>query len=117
MLPRAHRLRRNVEIRHVRRSGHRRSHPLLLLFAAENDRASARFAITASRRVGNAVVRNRVRRRIREAIRQHLSNVQPGWDFLFVARGRAAVAPYPELEGAVRELLNRTGALRGQAME
>lgn len=117
MLPRAHRLRRNAEIRHVRRSGHRRSHPLLLLFAAENNRASARFAIAVSRRVGNAVVRNRIRRRIREAIRQHLDNVQPGWDFLFVARGRAAVASYQELEEAVAELLNRAGAPKGQAME
>ena len=117
MLPRAHRLRRNAEIRHVRRSGHRCSHPLLLLFTQDNNRASARFAITVSRRVGNAVARNRVRRRIREAIRQHLENVPPGWDFLFVARGGAAVASYQELAEAVAELLNRAGALKGQAME
>ena len=117
MLPRAHRLRRNAEIRHVRRIGRRHSHPLLLLFAAESDAANARFAVTVSTRVGNAVVRNRVRRRIREAIRKQLGAVQPGWDFLFVARQSASLASYLELDLAVRQLLNRCGVLTSQTME
>lgn len=114
MLPHAHRLRRNAEIRHVRRIGRRHSHPLLLLFAAESNWANARFAITVSSRVGNAVVRNRVRRRIREAIRQQLGAVKPGWDYLFVAREGASLASYQDLDLAVRHLLNRCGALNGQ---
>lgn len=115
MLPRAHRLRRNADIRHVRHTGHRRSHPFLHLFASSSGGNRARFAIAVSARIGGAVVRNRVRRRIREAIRRQLDNVQPGWDLLFVARDKAATASYQELESAVADLLARAGALRSRA--
>lgn len=115
MLPHAHRLRRNADIRHVRRVGQRRSHPLLLLFAVENGQLPARFAISVSKHIGGAVVRNRVKRRIREAIRRQLDNVQPGRDFLFVVRDGAPHASFLELETAVTDLLSRMGALQVQA--
>lgn len=115
MLPRTNRLRRNAEIRHVRRKGHRRSHPLLLLFAIENNRECSRFAISVSGRLGNAVVRNRVRRRIREAIRRRLVSVQPGWDILIVATTGSPSATFIELEEALADLLLRMGILPGQA--
>ena len=114
MLPRANRLRRNADIRHVHRRGHRRSHPLLLLFAIESNRGGTRFATSVSKRVGNAVVRNRVRRRIREAIRRQLLGVQPGWDCLFIAREGAPLASFSEMEEAVQDLLARVGVLNGQ---
>lgn len=111
MLPRVHRLRRNAEIRQVRRRGHRRSHSLLLLFADEKTQGPARFAISASGRIGNAVVRNRTKRRIREAIRRQLPNVRDGWDCLFVARETVAEASFAEIEDAVTSLLARCGVL------
>lgn len=114
MLPRAHRLRRSADVRRVRRKGQRRSHPLLLLFAIENSGGSTRFAISASGRIGNAVVRNRVRRRIREVIRKQLPVVEAGWDCLFVVKEGAPSAPFPVLEQAIIELLTRTGILRRQ---
>lgn len=117
MLPRAHRLRRSADIRQVRRKGQRWSHPLLLLFAIENNRDSTRFAISASGRIGNAVVRNRARRRIREVIRRQLFHMQAGWDCLFVVMEGASSAPYPLLEETIIDLLARSGVLSRQTAE
>ncbi|MFW6068633.1 MAG: ribonuclease P protein component [Chloroflexota bacterium] len=117
MLPRAHRLRRSADIRRARRKGQRWSHPLLLLFAIENNGDSTRFAISASSRIGNAVVRNRVRRRIREAIRKELPGIEPGWDCLLVVKEGAPSAPFAALEQAIIELLARSGLLHRQTAE
>lgn len=111
MLPARFRLRRNAEIRQVRRDGRMWRHPLLLLFVRSNDREVSRFAISVSARVGKAVVRNRCRRRVREVLRHSLSRVQGGWDCLFVARNPLATASYSEIEAAVLELLKRAGLL------
>jgi ribonuclease P protein component len=111
MLPRVNRLRRRTEIHMVRRRGRRRSHRLLLLFADEKTHGTTRFAVSVGARIGNAVVRNRLKRRIREAIRRQLPDVQDGWDCLFVAREAIVEAPFSEIEVAVQSLLIRSGIL------
>lgn len=72
-----------------------------------------RVGLTASRKVGNAVVRNRARRRLREAARQILSvHAAPGHDFVLVARGETAERPWPDLLGDLRAALKRLGLWR-----
>jgi ribonuclease P protein component len=60
-----------------------------------------------SRRVGNAVTRNRVRRRLREIVYPKLAELIGKWDLVLVARSAAAVATYRELRGAVDDLLRK----------
>jgi len=74
---------------------------------AEGDEPPARIGFSVSRRVGGAVVRNRVKRRLREIMRKRLSHVAPGWDIVITARASAAEAEYPALEEDVRELFSR----------
>ena len=112
MLPRPNRLRRSADIQHVRRNGRRSYHPLLTLYVMNNDRANARFAISVSRRVGNAVVRNRAKRLVREAIHGQLSQLEAGWDCLFVASPEMATASFAEVQMAVNRLLLRANLLR-----
>ena len=57
------------------------------------------------RRVGKAVVRNRVKRRLREVVRQ--ADLQEGWDLVLIARGPAAQADLRQLQQSVQELLAR----------
>jgi len=111
MLPKPYRLRRSADIRHVRHHGRRWHHPLLLLFTVANNQDTSRFAISVSKRVGNAVVRNRARRRVREALRSRLSQLNPGWDCLFIVRDRLPAASYSEIENAVCQLLTQAGIL------
>lgn len=65
-----------------------------------------RFGLTVSRKVGNAVIRNRVKRWLREAVRRRRSAVGP-LDVVFVARSTAASAGYAELSAEVDEVLAR----------
>lgn len=76
-----------------------------------NGLANSRFGIVASKRIGGAVVRNRVRRLVREAIRLHCDLVSPGWDAVFIARRGIVNADYWEVENSVTQLLSSSGLL------
>jgi ribonuclease P protein component len=83
---------------------------LLVLYAVPNDLDYSRVGITVSGRVGNAVVRNRVKRRIREALRASWERITPGLDLVVIARVAAAEASWEELTQALRTVLQRAGA-------
>ena len=72
----------------------------------------ARIGFSVSKRVGSAVIRNRVKRRLREAIRRRLWKTQPGWDMILIARPEAADAQYAALADEVYDLLRRARLLR-----
>lgn len=84
----------------------------LVVKALPNGLDSSRYGFTVSRRVGKAVVRNRVKRLLREIVRQ--TPLQPGWDIIFVARNPAAAADYNNLGKSVRKLLFRAGIFVGE---
>jgi ribonuclease P protein component len=72
----------------------------------------SRYGFAVSRRVGKAVVRNRVKRRLREIMRQ--TTLKPGWDVVFIARAAAARESYAGLDKAVRGLLAQAGLSVGE---
>jgi ribonuclease P protein component len=113
-MQRKFRLHRSNEIQRVRRVGKSYAHPLIVLIAARSDTSERRLAVTVSRMVGNAVIRNRVRRRLREAFRAEARRVPPGWDLVLVARPKAAEAEYRDLHAALDELLARSGWKEGR---
>lgn len=115
MLPACNRLRHRADLQHVRRRGKAYRHPLaILLFSSANRQdecAASRFAFVASRRVGNAVRRNRAKRLLREAIHVHLSEVSGARDFVLIARPQTSKATFQEVETAVLQLLTRARVL------
>lgn len=113
MLPAQHRLRQSAAIQRVRREGRRWHHPLFVLFVAPNGAQTSRFAVSAGRHIGKAVIRNRMKRRLREALRRHLPDVQGGYDCLLVARQPLAEASYAEIEAALSQMLARAALLPG----
>ena len=84
----------------------------LVLYARRNRLGINRIGVTVSKKLGKAVVRNRVRRRLREVYRLHESRFLPGWDIVVVARGRAVDATFPELTKAYLGLAKKSGILR-----
>ena len=94
-----------------------RSDRLLAARFAANDQQGTRFGISTGRRVGGAVVRNRVRRRIRESLRALAPRFIGGWDVLIVARPESATASRAELAGTLERLLRKGGALREEGIE
>ncbi len=111
MLPEPYRLRRGIDVQRVQRQGRSWRHPLVILLVLANSQPVSRFAVVASRRVGGAVARNRVRRRLREAVRGQLSSILPGWDCVLIARQSLPQASFLELETAVLHLLARAQLL------
>lgn len=72
-----------------------------------------RAGFTATKRVGGSVVRNRAKRRMREAVRLLLPDLgQPGFDYVFIARGGVTTRPWPRLLDDVKSALLRLAADR-----
>src|SRR5215213_8246885 len=99
----------------LQQRGSIRSHPLLSARVLRTDLGTTRFGLATSRALGSAVVRNRVRRRLREAIRALLPSRRPGWDGLVIAGRAIARAEYGALRDALDGLLGRPGARAGGA--
>ncbi len=105
---REERLTRGSQIVAVFERGKVWANEYLVLRAMPNGLNLSRFGFIASKKVGKkAVVRNRVKRLLREARRA--VPVRPGWDVMIVARNRTAEAPYREIEKAMKSLLQRAG--------
>ncbi len=91
-----------------------RAHPLLILRFRRNELGRDRFGISTGKRLGGAVVRNRVRRRIRETLRA-MAGPTSGWDVLVVARPASATATYTELRDALQRLMKALRTMEGTA--
>ena len=90
---------------------------LLVLYARKNRTDTNRVGITVSKKPGNAPVRNRTRRRIREVYRLHEAAFQPGWDIVVVARSKAVDAPFGRLTASYLNLAKKAGLLRESRSE
>lgn len=111
MLHRQHRLRQPATIQAVRRDGRCLRDPLVILCYLPNDAGVARFCFSASRRLGNAVTRNRIKRVLRSTVHHRLDRIAPGWDCVLIARAAAAEAPYAQVDAAMEKLLRRAGLI------
>ena len=90
-------------------SGHANAY--LVLYARKNRTTTNRVGITVSKKLGHAVVRNRVRRRLREVYRLHEDQFQPGWDIVVVARSRCIKASFQDIVSAYLALAGKAGIL------
>ena len=113
-IAREQRLRRRSDLSALQARGSSITNSLLVLRMAANQLPFPRYAFAVSRRVSQkAVVRNRIRRRLRELVRH--APVRGGWDLLFIARQRAAAAGFGELSEAASGLLRRARLLAPEA--
>jgi len=103
------RLRRRRDFDAVFRKGRAWHNELLVLRSLPNALDHNRYGFVTGRRLGGAVVRNRLRRRLRESLRVLPSRL--GWDVVVSAKAPAAGAPFRELNRAVVDLLTRAGIL------
>lgn len=73
---------------------------------------SLKIGFSVSKKIGNSVERNLVKRRLRECVRAHIGEISPKFNLVFVARSSALSAGFAELGGEVYSLLERAGVLR-----
>lgn len=91
----------------MRRKGKSYAHPLVVLIAKQNGLTKSQVAVSASRSVGNAVQRNKVKRKIRESVRTLIPFITPGWDIIILSRHKSSGASFLDIKNAIIQLLQR----------
>lgn len=107
------RLRQESDFRRLRAEGRSWGSPLLVLLVVPNGLSHNRYGVIVGKRVGKAVTRNRVKRRLREIVRQldHARRIPPGHDLAFIVRPALATATFGEVRETVLTLLARARLL------
>ena len=96
---------RKADFDAVYRHGKRRSSSHFTVFSKANDLPLTRFGFSIKRALGGAVIRNRIRRRIREVVRLHRQEISAGWDIVIHPKLSVAASPFPILSAELLELL------------
>jgi ribonuclease P protein component len=99
------RLVRKADFDAVYRHGKRRSNSHFTVFSKANDLPHSRFGFSIKRALGGAVVRNRIRRRLREVIRLHRQEISAGWDIVIHPKPNVATASFAVLTMELLKLL------------
>lgn len=105
-------LNRNCDFRRLYYKGKSYTNPALVIYVMPNGAGICRIGITVSKKIGNAVERNRCKRIIRAAYRQVLPQINGNFDFVFVARSKTKYLKSTQLEPILTELLQKAGAIR-----
>jgi ribonuclease P protein component len=100
-------LTRSTDFLRVKRIGISFSNPFMVIIAAPNNSPISRFGIAAGRSVGNAVFRNRAKRRLRSCLDELLKKINPGWDLIIYGRQRLLLADYSEIRLAMSEIMQK----------
>ena len=102
-------VKQNSDFRRIYRRGRSAVSGGVVVYCLKNRQGMSRLGVTVSTKLGHAVVRNRVRRRFRELYRLHKPEMQPGYDVILVARGRAVRSTYQQLDETYLRLLRQAG--------
>jgi ribonuclease P protein component len=107
VLTKTRRLRNRRDFKQVYARGRSYVHPMLVLYVlpVRGDQRTVGFSV--SKKLGGAVERNRVKRRLREVFRPWMDELKPGFMSVVVARSRVKDATFPDLKAAVGDLLSR----------
>lgn len=105
-------LKKNSDFRRLYGRGKSFANPALVTYIFKNRAGNCRIGITASKKTGNAVTRNRARRVIRAAYTQLAPEISGNWDFVFVARARTHRMKSYEVGKVMRRQLTAAGVLQ-----
>ena len=104
-------LKENYEFRRMYQRGKSAVSGSMVIYCRKNKLGHNRLGLTASTKLGHAVVRNRCRRRLREVYRLNSPALRQGYDLILVARGRTPHAPWKELNDTFMKLCRKLDLL------
>ncbi|MDL2253696.1 ribonuclease P protein component [Ruminococcaceae bacterium OttesenSCG-928-I18] len=107
-----HTLNKNRDFARIYKKGKGIVHPHVVVYIRKSKGPATRVGITASKKTGNAVRRNRARRVIRHALYEVLPKSVGPYDLVFVARGRTASLKSTQMAQTLRAILEKEGLLQ-----
>ena len=108
---------KNHEFRRLYRKGRNAASKYVVVYCGRNGKAENRLGITVSTKLGGAVQRNRIRRRLKEVYRLNERSLRMGYDIVLVARMRSRAAGWKELESSVLALFDKLGLVDNRRLE
>ena len=102
-------VRKNQEFRVIYRKGKSLSNRYLVLYIYRNNKKLNRLGVSVSKKVGNSVVRSRIKRLISESYRLNKHALKNSYDFVFIARNSASGKSYVEIDKSIKNLFSRAG--------
>lgn len=100
-----YRLRNNMEFKKVYNGGKNYWNRNLVLYVRKNNMENSRVGYSITKKIGNSVVRNKVRRRMKEIHRLNFNNVKSGYDLIFIPKRNVVDISYKEMESAMLHIL------------
>ena len=108
------RLTKSTDFNKIKKNGKTYLNPIVKMMVNENGLTNSRFAIITSKFIGNAVERNRCKRRLRAVLNQNRNKYASGWDFIFIVRKRFLTSNSSEIQAAVEDLALQAGLLKNK---
>jgi len=105
-------LNKNYEFKRLYNKGKNAASKCVVVYCLRNNKAENRLGITVSTKLGGAVGRNRIRRRLKEIYRINEHTLHKGYSIVLVARQRSRDAKWSELESSVLSLFSKLGLIR-----
>lgn len=109
MKEKVYRLKKNKDFRRVYSKGRSFADRRIIMYFFKNDREESRIGFSVSKKVGNAVIRNRTRRILKEICRLNRSQIKKGFDIIIIARAAIAGNTYREIEKSFFWLIKKSG--------
>ncbi len=103
-----YRIKKNEDFNHIIRHGQSFSNRQLVLYYIKNDQTHFRVGLSVSKRIGNAVKRNQIKRYLRHAFIELKDEIKPDYDFIVIARMPTADMNFHEIKRSLSHLLMKT---------
>lgn len=106
------RIRKNREFQHVYKNGKNYWNRNIILYAMKNNLNETRVGFTISKKIGNSVIRNKTKRRMREAYLRSIPDLKTGYDLIFIPKKHIVDISFEELEKSIRHILKISGLVK-----
>lgn len=103
-----HRLRKKQDFSRVFRGGNSFANRQFVLYTYQSRSSKLRLGVSVSKKIGNAVTRNRVKRLVKEVVREMIPHLQSNVDLVIIARNPAAKMGYHEIKSSMKHLFQKT---------
>lgn len=113
-MKKTYRIKQNYEFRRLYRRGASSANPYLVVYALKTHRKVNRIGLTVTTKLGGAVVRNRIKRLLREAYRLNEDKICKGYDFILVARSKMIGAKCQTVEKQLMLAIKQLGLVDKQ---